>query len=323
MLSPLKFCQGGIAKKDYVPALKHFRLANGRIMGFNGAIALSSPIDLDLDCSPAAIPFTRAIQTCRETIQLHLTPSRKLSVVSGNFKAFVDCLPDDNAFPKIEPEGEEINIDGKILIDCLRTLDPFIGEDASRPWARGILIRGTSAYATNNITLIQKWLGVNFPEINIPAETVAELLRIGEPPDRVLACPRSLSFLYHGGQWLRSQTLTIGWPNLQPIFDAGGTPSKLPTGFYEALEDLTPFLNEFECCFFTPGQVSTEATDGTGASIHVEGFNGVGAFNLKQLKLLRHVADEIDFTSFPKPSYFIGEDQTIRGVIVGKRLAGL
>lgn len=318
MLSPLKFVQGAIAKKDYVPALTHFRIKDGRIMGFNGAIALSSPIDLDLDCSPKATPFIRAIQTCRETIRLILTEKRKLEVSSGAFKVFIDCLPQEAEFPWVEPEGEEIPIDGKVLISCLRTLEPFIGEDASRPFCRGVLFRRQSAYATNNIILIEKWLGVHFPEINIPEETVSELLRIGEPPTRVRATGRSISFLYENGQWLRSQLLTTEWPDVSRILDREGQVVPFPSGFFEALEDLTPFIAENECCHFQPGQMSTEATEGAGASIHLEGFGGVGAFNLLQLKLLKKVAHSIDFSCFPAPSLFFNEDQTLRGVIVGK-----
>lgn len=320
MLSPLKFVQGAVAKKEYVPALTHFRIAHGRIMGFNGAIALSSPIDLDLDCSPKAIPFIRAIQTCRETIRLILTERKKLEILSGSFKAYIDCLPEDNAFPNIEPEGEEIKVDGQILIDCIRSLEPFISEDASRPWSRGILIRGTSAFTTNNIILVEKWLGVEFPEINIPEETISELLRIGEAPISVRATSRSISFMYENGQWLRSQLLTTEGPDFSRYLNCSGTPSPFSPGFFEALEDLTPFLNELECCHFAPGKVSTEATEGTGASVLIEGFSGVGAFNLKQLKLLKKVAETIDFSCFPAPSLFYSKDQTLRGIIVGIRI---
>ena len=67
MLEVLKFVKGAVGKKDYVPALTHFQIADGRITGFNGKISLSSPIALDLECCPKAIPFVKAIEACTDT----------------------------------------------------------------------------------------------------------------------------------------------------------------------------------------------------------------------------------------------------------------
>ena len=99
MLSSLKFVQGAVAKKDFVPALNHFRIEGGRVKGYNGMIALCGPIDLDLSITPKALEFTKAIQACTDTISLHITPAGRLSIKSGRFKAFVDCL--DEAFPAL------------------------------------------------------------------------------------------------------------------------------------------------------------------------------------------------------------------------------
>lgn len=73
MLTALKFCQGSIAKKDFLPALTHFRIEKGTVRGFNGMIALSSPINCDIDCTPEAIPLIKAIQNCKEAITLYMT----------------------------------------------------------------------------------------------------------------------------------------------------------------------------------------------------------------------------------------------------------
>ncbi len=42
MLDTLKFIQGAVARKDHVPALVHFRIAGGRIRGFNGTLSLAA-----------------------------------------------------------------------------------------------------------------------------------------------------------------------------------------------------------------------------------------------------------------------------------------
>ena len=228
MLDALRFVQGAVAKKDFVPALTHFRVDRGTIRGYNGMLGLCCPIDLDLNVSPRAVPFIKAIQTCQDTIQLHVTPAGKLSVKSGKFKALVDCIQED--FPEVEPEGTSIELNGGLLA-ALKLLAPMIADDASRPWARGILFRGQSAFATNNIIIAEYWLGYHFPvEINIPRAAVVELLRIKEEPISMQIAENSATFHFSGNRWLRTQTHTTQWPDISPrVRDRRGHPPFLRT----------------------------------------------------------------------------------------------
>ena len=127
MLDTLKFVRGAVAAKDFVPALTHFQIANGFIKGYNGSIGLCSPIELDLDVKPRAAQFIKAIQTCKSTVQLSLTTNGRLSIKSGAFKAFINCIEED--FPDIKPSGEVVQLDGKLL-RAIKVLNKFIAEDA-------------------------------------------------------------------------------------------------------------------------------------------------------------------------------------------------
>lgn len=106
MIEALKFVRGAVAKKDFVPALTHFRIENGSIKGYNGTIGLCSPIALDLDASPKALPFIKAIETCRDTVSMHLTGAGRLAVKSGKFRAYVECTPEP--FPDVTPTGSSL-----------------------------------------------------------------------------------------------------------------------------------------------------------------------------------------------------------------------
>jgi len=183
LLQRMKFVQGSVAKKDLLPALTHFRIEKGRIQGYNGRMALSTPIDFDVDCTPKAVPLVSAIGKCNETIQLGMTATGRLSIKSGKFRTYIDCVEGPTAH--VEPEGEFVNIDGNAMITALKLLQPFIGDDAARPWTNGILFAGSSAYATNNVVIAEHWLGEPFPiEVVIPRNTVKELIRIKEIPER-------------------------------------------------------------------------------------------------------------------------------------------
>jgi DNA polymerase III sliding clamp (beta) subunit (PCNA family) len=315
MLDSLKFVQGAVAAKDFVPELMHFRIENGTIRGYNGMLGLCCPIDLDLNVSPKATPFIKAIQTCKDTVQLHMTPGGKLSVKSGKFKAFIDCCTEE--FPDMPPTGKEIALNGD-LVGVLKTLAPFIAEDASRPWARGILFKGQSAFATNNVCLVEHWLTSPFPiEVNIPRSAVMELIRIGEEPERVQVDENSVTFHYSGNRWLRTQTYSLEWPDLSRILDQPSEQKPVNPKLWEAVENLTPFVDDLGRIFFNGVSATTGEAEGLGAAVEVDGLPETGCFNFKQLMLLSKGVNSIDFSSFPRPCIFYGEK--LRGAIIGFR----
>lgn len=317
MINSLKFVMGAVARKDFVPELLHFHIEKGFVRGYNGMLGLCCPIDLNLDAKPNAIQFIKAIQACKETAALHLTDKGKLAIKSGPFRAFIECIPGD--FPEVAPEGREIILNGSLL-KAIKTLAPFIAEDASRQWARGILLRGQSAYATNNVVLMQYWLGYDFPiDLNIPRAAVIELLRIGEEPERLQLAENNVTFHFSGNRWLRTQTYDLGWPDVDKVLSGAGIPEMpAPVAVWDAAEELAPFVDELGRLFFTPGKVSTSQTEGDGASVEIPEIATEGCFHFKQVGLISSVVEKIDFSVYPRPCPFTG--QNIRGVIVGMRV---
>lgn len=317
MLSALKFVQGAVAKKDFVPVLQHFRLKDGKIFGYNGSLALCSPIGTPLEATPKALPFLKAVEVCQsEAVSLTLTTSKKLVIRSGKFKATIDCEA-AGEFPDIFPEGEEILLPFDIL-PILKKLLPFIADDASRPWARGILFRGSSVFATNNIVVVEHWVGTPFPvEVNVPRSAIVELLRIGEPPVAIRTTEDSISFLYTDGRWLRTQVYSLEWPNLSKILDRDSTAVLIPDGFFKAVETLAPFVDEQGRLFLTEGHISTTETEENGTSVALDLNLAPCCFNVKHLQLLEGIVHKIDFSQYPSPCLFTGDN--LRGAIAGVR----
>lgn len=319
MINALKFVQGAVAKKDFVPALTHFRIQNGKVKGFNGTLGICSPIAVDLDVAPRAVQFVKAIEACTEEIALHVADNGKLCVRSGKFKTFVECDEVKN-FPDFEPTGKIVELDKK-LISALKILEPFIAEDATRPWACGILLDGESAMATNNIVFIEHWLGYRFPcRVNLPALAVRELIRIKEDPIKLQMTEDRLVFHYKGGQWLSTQVLTTPWPDMQPLLAkiTREGQEKPPVELWEALEQLLPFADEINRCFFQKGEVSTVAqSDVAGTSIKVKGMQEGGSYNTKHLIALKKTAETFAFSKYPAPIPFFGG--YTRGLVSGIR----
>jgi len=314
MLEELKFVQGAVAKKTLLPTLNHFRIENGEVRSYNGVLALNTPIDLDIDCVPKADPFIKAIQNCKETVSLKMTKAGRLAIKSGPFKAFIECIEEETCH--VVPEGEEFDIDGEQLIKAFKAIAPFTGDDASRPWCNGVLLKGQSAYATNNVAVVEYWVGSTFPVIcNIPKVAIKEMIRIKEFPIKAQVDKNSISFHYKNGKWIRSTLLDVKWPDIEIIFAADSNPQPIKDELFEALDAVKPFTDKIGRVYIINGTVNSGLSKEEGASYNLQGTDFEGVYHLHVLELLKEVAQSIDFTTYPKPCQFFGD--RLRGAIIG------
>ena len=194
-----------------------------------------------------------------------------------------------------------------------------MAEDASRPWSRGILFRDSSAFATNNIIVAEKWVGYDLGiEVNVPAMAINELLRIKMKPLSMQVCERSITFHFEGERWLKSQLCDIPWPNLKPIFesDRDDMPvAAVPEGFFEAIEMLKDFGDDIGRAYISKEGITTSPNPDEGVGVELEGLPDYGCYSIKPLLMLQGAAQTIDFEAYPKPCRFFGD--RLRGVVVG------
>lgn len=320
MLNDLKFVAGAVAKKDFVPALQFFRIKDGSIRSFNGTVAISTPTDLAVTAVPKGASFIKAIENIPDgkEIVLNLTAAGRLSVKSGNFRAYVECLADEGTFPDVSPSGALVPLPNKLLA-VLQKVAPFMSVDASRPWSRGVLLRGQSALATNNIVLIEHWIPLAFPvPLIIPADAVKEILRIGLEPSAVQVSDTSITFHYPSGAWLLSSLVAGEWPDLTKILDKPSNAKPFVDGFFDGVNRLDAFTDKTGRLYLNGGTLTTSENESDGAAVDLEDFGGIGCHFLPQLSKLDGVATEIDFSLYPGPCLFFGND--LRGAIIGLRM---
>lgn len=323
-LKTLKFVQGSVAKKDFMPAMTHFRIEKGSVRGFNGTIAMSAPIDLPVECTPKADQLIKAIGQCTDDIKLSFTPSGRLSLKSGSFRGLVDCS-DEEVTPHALPEGTVYAVQGAEMLAAMKALLPFVGDDAARPWSNGILFRGTSAIATCNTVVAEYYTGINFAEaMNIPLAAVKELIRIDEAPMQIQIGNGNMTFHFSGDRWIRTQLQSTEWPDLSRVFNREHKPLGIPEGFFEQVDRLRGFLEKNGAVHFHEGYASTsqELDSETGATVSLPVHEGA-SFNLDMLMRLNGVATIIDFSAYPAPCLFYGgENNRVRGAIMGMRRKG-
>ena len=128
----------------------------------------------------------------------------------------------------------------------------------------------------------------------------------------------NITFHFSEGRWLKTQVYTTEWPDLTKILDNPAQPVPCGTDFYDNCEQLIPFTDEHDAVYFNGEELSTSKHDEQGARFATEDIPVEGAFNLTQLLKLKGVAKTIDFSLYPAPVLFFGDN--IRGAIIGQRV---
>lgn len=319
MLSALNFVKGAVAKdRTGIGELTHFIIENGFIKGSNGTITLCCPVNLNLSCAPKASSLIRAIGNCEGAgedgvIRIRLTPSGKLSISSGAFKAFIECLPE--TFHHGYPEGSRLDVDAQKLSEGLKKLAPFLDKNATKAWSRGILFKDGCLSATDNIIVAQYWVGAS-PEtpVCIPWDCVNELSRIKEEPEWVQVHERSITFHFSGRRWLKSAVLDNGWPDIGRILNVSSNPAPIDKNLMEYCKKLKLETDQYGSLFFGDDRVGTSDDPESGSSFDLPGVPNA-ALNVDRLMKVLQLAETMDLSSYPRPIMWFGEN--VRGAIAG------
>jgi len=315
MIKTLQFVRGAVADKDLIPVLTHFRISDGTIQGTNGRMTIQADCEKlsGIDIAVPAGRFLKAIDACDGEPTIKVTPAGKLVISNKKFRAILP-LGDTSAFPSATADQTQITMDGELL-PVLRKLRPFIGTDASRPWACGILLKDGFAYATNNVILCRvpcSWGSLNEP-INLPSFAVDELIRIGREPEAVHTSDQSVTFSW-GSRWLKTLLFDLAWPDVDNFFEDTLTP-EIPSGLQGAVERVLPFCPDPKFPVITLGADGVATTDG-------EMMAEMGGLSLpdsryraEALLMVLGVATHADLAAYPAPVRWAGDG--IEGVLVG------
>lgn len=316
MIETIKFVKVALSKADCEPERRCFLIRNRTITATNGALLIRAPIAIDLNCCPLGEQFFQAIEACSETVSLHLNAG-KLIVKSGRFKSSVSCL-DESKFPAFTPAGPILPIKSPIL-PILKKLLPFVSGDETRPWACGILFSNNSAFATNNVSIVEHYIPVCFPAIcNIPVAAIKELVRLNIEPHSMQVEERKVTFHLPGGAMFCSILSVRGWPDLSNVFsDMKNFKGDFMSGeilkqFLADCKKITPFAeSRFPLVRFKGHLVAINDMQSE-TIIETPSCPSEGVFTPSQVACLSGV-DRVGWGSYPKPVPFYGDK--FRGVL--------
>lgn len=269
------------------PAESIFALSESKL---SSALSLTSPVD-------AIIETAEMIKLTRGPLGVRV---KKADAALGFFEPF-----------KMSKGAKKA--DG--LLAALRHVEPFMSEDATRPWSVSALLADGYAYATNNLALVRSPLPAIFDEpLSIPLPAMRVLCSLPSI-DRIERPSEGRIRLSCGDACFQFSTGSAGWPEMPPLFKK--LPKKmppLPPEMREATEAAAKLSDRFISLGANKVESKSDIMDST---YEVDLKGGSGLFSARILALIAQVATHAEFSFFPDPIFFRGEG--IEGTAVGAR----
>lgn len=298
------------------PDLTHCFIDHGRIMASDGISTVGFPFVEGLKCAPAMDPFYRVVKQCKNHPTSFSIVDGGLQITGGRLRAVVPVF--SGAWPPLRPVwGNTHRIPTDALRAALVAVAPFMGLDEHRPHLMGVLLEGSSVFATNNVCAVERFVpgSQGMPRLAIPAQWVRTLITKEENPTAI-RISNSFSEVvaeYADGSFISSRTLeSDGWPEISRMLD--GLPKET---LQENIPDLydcvkaVMSLNDNRTVYIDGGSVHSRQ-----ATMQLEDEMPEGCFRMEMLLLLNGM-ERVGFSNWPNPVPFRGE--MLRGAIAGMR----
>lgn len=292
----------------------HIVLNNYWASAFNGCLAAGMPIQENLAACPQSAAFLSALARCGDEYTLTQLDAGKLCVQTQKFKAFIPCS-DLADMQRAYPDAAVIGITDefrKALKIC--QTDGFAGDE--RIFNQSILVKSGSCVGTNGALAIEYWHGLNLPTIVVPKAFAEAVCKIKKPLKGFGCSNVSATVHYEDNSWLRTQLFVEPWPDMSRVLDVKSNPWPVPTGLFDGLRSMLPFLENSQV-WFKDGLLRSHVSELVGAQYKIEGLPSGPIFNAKQLLEIEPLITSIDFMGDSR-AHFFGEN--MRGVLMGLRL---
>lgn len=314
MISAFRFVKGAVSKKTLLPVLTSAHVYNGRVQAGNGKVCIDAPCELTQEFTVSMEEFLKAADCCNNEPDITVTDS-SIELRSGKVKIKLPRLQDIE-YPRQElgrGPVKEVNFD---LLGVIKELEPYIGEDASREWCCGILFRDSTAWATNNATLVKFPLSECEWNFILPVYLAEEILRIGLSPKSYLVDESKLTLLYEDGSWIAGSLLYGEWPPVEKIDLVADSYVTCGPELVCGVGSVFKFCPDpkFPAIVFTEEQILTTSGD-KGASFDYTGLRP-GCYRGDLLLPVLQSSTEIGFVE----NKLLFRNSNISGALIGVRV---
>lgn len=317
LLPALKFCEPA-SREVGSPNQTHIRLAGNWAVAFDGVVAMGHKIDSDIVACPHASTLIKALAKCDGATQITQLGDGRLSVQSGKFRTFVNCLTDDLLGP-VAPDAPCANITPAV-VNALRIVGTIPQENAQQIMLASALLRSGSAVATDGKIIMEAWHGIDLPPVTVPKAFITVLAKIEKPAIYFGFSPNSVTFYFDDGSWIRTQVYSEKWPDVDRILNTQCNAWPIPAGLVEGLAKISNLVSDTARVYFGPKSVRTDINIEAGASCEIEGSLPDGlCFHIDDLEELLSYSKTVDFQTGTDRMMAVFYGDNFRGMLMGVR----
>lgn len=328
----VKKVKGALSSKDYISSLTHYHLKQGKIFAANGALVASAPVDEALEHVVPADELEKALNIFGEDAE-YIWSAETLLVKKSRKRMTVRLLAPEQV-DLIEPVAELHKVP-KRFISGMRSVRPFISDDATRPWALTAWLHrnqyGSHVWtATNNMTVAEADAESSDDKLaqtidcQIPNFAVDYVLARQEAVIGFGCTENKATFAFDDGSQITTQLFSVKMPEQV---------SKMVADCYDAPTQYQPLNSDWCDAYKTVVQISPEeivfkpnlmSAGKKQATMEVEIetqrprdiTKPDSYWNPKFLTPVVDAATKIDFGNYPNACKFYGDG--VRGLMAGK-----
>lgn len=293
----------------------HCRFDNGRVIAFDGGLAVGHLIEEQLNCCPHTETLIKALEKCKEAISITLQDSGKLAIKSGKLRATVPCVGLDD-LPGVEPDPPIAKLTDK-LKDALKACIPLAQDGLPEPFLCSVLLQANTIVSTNRHVIIESWHGIDLPpDVLLPrvsAKAVADSIK---PLKGFGYSGRSATFWFEDDSFIKTQLFADKYPKFGHILNVESNAWPLPGGFFEGIDTVLPFTEDSRV-YFIDGKICSAENTIDGTTYDVDGITNGLSFNGKYLKTIQPYAHRMQFNANERGmALFFDAEGMTRGAIM-------
>jgi hypothetical protein len=317
LVAALKFVSAAQGDSKAETQHTHVMLAKQWAVATNPIFVMGHPITDDIDACPHLAGLIDALSKCGQTLSITTLDSGKLSIKSDRFRALVPCVP-GALMPPALPDSPCATLNDALRAGFAAVAD-IAGPAQGREWANAVLLQSGSVVACDGVCAVEYWHGIDLPDLIIPKVAVTAIIKTGKILSKFGFSNSSATFYFDDESWLKTQLVTVQYPNYLNLFKGTSNPWPLPPGFFEALKAVASFSETGQVFFNEHNILASHPNGEEGAMYELEGIPPNKAYNSKYLLAFEKLADRFDFAPHDPLGncFFFGEN--LRGVIAAIR----
>lgn len=318
MIEAINKVKAAIAPKDIASHLSHYLVRDNMLFASDNRMTAATPFPLAGEFLVPGGEFEAMASRFGEKTKVVINPNNVI-FTDGKMKATLKTLPLDIVDYQ-RPKGKPEVLPPDFLL-ALRSVLPFISDNAVHYWALAACLGDGYVYATNNVVVVaSECKGLKGGGRLLPCWAIEYLLsRSNDEMTGAIYEVNSITFVWADRSWMTALLVDGQYP--QQAIDLMEKLAK-PTFHlspewktsYEAIAEMSDALVEFHperMVGLTPKgeiEVAMKTPSPKGAEC--------SKWNTKFLTPVVAAADYWQPDTWPKPSPFVGEG--IRGLIVGR-----